>query len=324
MIYFDHFATTPCSQEVVDQLCQYLQKDFGNSGSSYALGQRARRAVEGARAALAELLSLPHRSLCFTSGATEANNLLIQGLTTTKPQLRVISQQTEHPAVLAPLARFARQGGSVELLPVGADGRVDPACVEETLRSSKAPTMVCLMQVNNELGVCQPIEEVGALCQKYEALFHIDGAQAVGKVRCDPSAAGASSFALSAHKFYGPKGIGALYVRRDVEAQIEPLFVGGGQERGLRPGTAPVHQIVGLGAAAVCASRALNEGIEEILSARLTLLLEGLRTRLPSLQENGASAPRVPGGAHFTLSASDAEDLEEAWLGEVAFSRGAA
>ena len=324
MIYFDHFATTPCAEEVIAAMTPYLREQFGNSGSSYLLGRQARDAVEEARASLAELLEVPHRSLCFTSGATEANNLLIQGLSARHPELLIISQCSEHPAVLEPLQRFERSGGRLRLLPIDGHGLVDPVAVEIALKERRGPALVCLMRVNNELGVIQPVEEVGMICREAGAWLHVDGAQAIGKIPCMPRALGASSFALSAHKFYGPKGIGALFLERSLEAALEPLFLGGGQERGLRPGTAPVHQIVALGAAAALARQTLDAGEGERLNALRMKLFAGLRAALPSLQESGGEAPRVSGGANFFCAPSDAERLDNAWRGRVAFSQGAA
>jgi cysteine desulfurase len=257
--YLDCNATTPVEPEVLQAMMQYLQEDYGNAGSrTHEFGARAKKAVQTARMAIAGVVACSPEEVVFTSGATESNNLAIIGLgahaeRTGKKHL--ITTAIEHKAVLEPMDHLERQGFEVTRLPVGAGGLVDPADLKSALRAETV--LVSLMHVNNETGIIQPLDEVGTLLQPHDAFLHVDAAQGFGKDIPTLRNPRIDLISISSHKIYGPKGIGALVTRRRGFAQppLQPIMFGGGQERGLRPGTLPVPLIVGLGVAAALALR---------------------------------------------------------------------
>ena len=250
-IYLDHQATTPVDARVLDRMWPFFREKFGNAASwNHAFGQEAAAAVEQARQQLATLLHTTPDTLVFTSGATEANNLALKGLLRRVPAGKhVVTTAIEHKAILDPLKRLQRQGTAVTHVPVDALGRVDPARIAAAIRPETV--LVSVMWANNEVGTIQPIREIAELCRERGVLFHTDAAQAVGKLSVDLSETPIDLLSLSAHKFYGPKGVGALSIRRgEPRILLEPLFDGGGHEQHLRSGTLAVPLIVGLGAAA--------------------------------------------------------------------------
>ena len=304
MIYLDHHATTPCDPRVLAAMLPWFSERFGNAGSvEHAMGRQAEAAVDAARMEIAALIGATPGEIFFTSGATESNNLAILGAarfakTLGDPRRRVITLATEHHAVLDPVTLLAKEGFEPVVLPVQASGLLDPGLLEEALA---VPTLlVSIMAVNNEIGVMQDLAGLGRLVKSAGAAFHVDAAQAAGRVAIDVSVLGADLLSLSAHKMYGPKGIGALYLRRRPRMRISPLFAGGGQERGLRSGTLPVPLIVAMGEAARIARL---EGAAE--SARLAALaadlLVRLRREIPELRLNGDPLRRVAGNLNLTF-----------------------
>jgi cysteine desulfurase len=309
-VYLDYQATTPLDRRVLDAMLPYFTEKFGNPHSvTHAYGREAEAAVEEARAEVAALIGAEPREIVFTSGATEANNLALKGASRFHRDLgkdHVVSVVTEHKCVLESAAALARDGFRVTLLPVDAQGLVEVAALEAAIDERTA--IVSVMAANNEIGVLQPIAEIGALCRAKGVLFHSDAAQAAGKVPVDVEAMGLDLLSISGHKIYGPKGIGALYVRRRPRARLTPLFDGGGQERGLRSGTLPTPLCVGLGAAARIAAAEMAPEAERLLGLRRRFLA-GIRARLPEAQLNGDPEKRLPGNLNLSFPGAPALEI---------------
>jgi cysteine desulfurase len=324
-IYFDCAATTPLDPRVRDEMLVYLNEDFGNAGSrTHEFGRRARAAVERARDRVAEVMRCSRGDVVFTSGATESNNLALLGLARhgeASGRRHVLSTQIEHHAVLEPLNELQRRGFDVELVPPDASGVVD---ADALLRAVRPDTLlVSVMHVNNETGARQPIEEIAAGLADRDVVLHVDGAQSFGKELQPLRDPRLDLVSISGHKIYGPKGVGALIVRRrgGARAPIEPLLLGGGQERGLRPGTLAVPLIAGLGKAAELALAEWDQRARRCRELR-ERLLAGLAPLKPEL--NGDPARCVPHILNLAIPGMDGEALIEAWSELVAISQGAA
>ena len=302
-VYLDNQATTPCDPRVLTAMLPWFTERFGNPHSAeHGMGREAEAGVDGARAAVAALLGADVREIVLTSGATEANNLAIKGAARHSaamgdPRRRVITVATEHKCVLESVADLATEGFEAVVLPVGTDGLLDLDALAAAL---VMPTvLVSVMMVNNETGVVQDIVAIAGMARAAGALFHTDAAQAVGKVPIDVGGMGVDLLSLSGHKLYGPKGIGALYVRRRPRVRVQPLFSGGGQERGLRSGTVPTPLAVGLGEACRLAGLEMaEEGVR--LAGLRDRLLAGLRGRVET-RMNGSVAQRVPGNLNLVF-----------------------
>jgi cysteine desulfurase len=310
-IYLDHNATTPVDPRVLDALLPYLQEKFGNAASkSHPYGWAAAEGVEKARQEVAALLGASAREIVFTSGATEANNIAILGLFPLVPagsRRHVVTQATEHHAVLDTVHELERRGFGATVLGTDRCGRVSAAQVREAITERTA--LVSIMAANNEIGTLQPLAEIGAVCKQAGVVFHTDAAQAVGKIPIDVNALGVDLLSLSGHKLYAPKGVGALYVRsRTPPLQLAPLSFGGGQERGLRSGTLNVPGIVGLGEACRIARQELP--LETVRLAGLRDRLEaGLRASLDGLVRNGSQEHCLPGTLSLGFEAVDGAAL---------------
>ena len=311
-IYLDNQATTRCDPRVVQAMLPWFAEQFGNPHSSeHVLGRAAEAAVEAARAEVAALIGAEARELVFTSGATESNNLAIKGAARFARHMgdvrrRVVTVATEHKCVLESVADLAEDGFEPVVLPVRGDGLLDPEALRDALA---VPTLlVSVMAVNNETGLIQPVAELARLTRASGALFHSDAAQAAGKIAIDVRAWDVDLLSLSAHKLYGPKGIGALYVRRRPRVRLAPLFSGGGQERGLRSGTLPTPLVVGFGEAARLAATERATDAARIGALRDRLLAE-LEAAIPGLQVNGAAAARIAGNLNLTFPAATAIEL---------------
>ncbi len=311
MVYLDNQATTPCDPRVVAAMLPFWTERFGNPHSAeHAMGWDAEQAVEAARAQVAALIGAEPREIAFTSGATEANNIAVKGaarFAARDGRRRVVTVATEHKCVLESVADLRAEGFDPVVLPVGPDGLLDPAVLEQALAMPTA--LVSVMAANNETGVLQDLPRLSGLAHAAGALFHTDAAQALGKVAFDVDGIDLASF--SAHKLYGPKGVGALYVRRRPRARLLPLFSGGGQERGLRSGTLPTPLVAGFGEACRIAGAEMAEEAAR-LSALRDHLLVGLTRRLPGLRVNGSMAWRLPGNLNVTLPHGDALDVMRA------------
>ena len=326
-IYLDHHATTPVDPQVLAAMLPYFTEKFGNPSSrQHVFGQEAARAVAEARAQVAALVGAQPEEIVFTSGATESDNLALRGAARSLAARgrHVVTTAIEHPAVLEPCRTLEREGFEVTRVDVDAGGVVDPARVAAALRADTV--LVSVMAANNEIGTIQPVAEIGPLCRERSVVFHCDAVQALGRIPADAAAWNVDLMSLSAHKMYGPKGVGALYVRRDRKPRLrlQPQTEGGGQERGLRSGTLNVPGIVGFGAAARLAAQAIASGEPEHVRALRDRLLAGLRERIAGVELNGAAEPRLPGNLHVSIDRAEAETLILSLGGSIALSSGAA
>ena len=319
-LLLDFQATTPCAREVVEAMAPYWSEAWGNPSSrQHRLGLHASAAVNLARRQLAGSLGLAPERIVFTSGATEANNLALLGHARHWGSGHVISVSTEHHAVLDPLAQLRREGFRVTLLQPGADGLIDPARLREAITDDTR--LVSVMTANNEIGVLQPMAELAAICRTEGITFHSDAAQAFGHIPFQPDELGLDLVSLSAHKLYGPKGIGALVVREGIE--LEPLQWGGGQESGLRAGTLPTALIVGFATAAELAMADLPQRQQRQKQLR-DLLWTDLHRRIPDLQRNGAEQPRLSHNLNVTVPGVNGARLHRALRPHLACSSGSA
>ena len=323
-IYLDHHATTPVDPRVVEAMVPYFTETFGNAASrNHPFGWAARDAVENARAQVAGLIGAHPKDIIFTSGATESNNLAIAGVADASRSRgdHIVTCVTEHRSVLDTCRHLERRGLRVTYLPVAADGRVN---VDELRAAVTGSTiLISVMTANNEIGVVQPIEEIGAVAREQGVPFHTDAVQAAGKIAFDVNAVNAALVSISAHKMYGPKGVGALYVRRRNPAvAVEEQIHGGGHERGLRSGTLNVPGIVGFGkAAALCQAdmRAESARTKELRDR----LLESLRSNLAGVSVNGSIEHRLPHNLNVSFSGLEGEALLMA-IDDIAVSSGSA
>ena len=309
-IYLDYNATTPVDPRVIEAMLPYLTTHFGNPSSSHHYAEQPRRALATARQQVASLIGAAPEEIVFTGSGSEADALAIHGtvMAHRRPSsVQVITQVTEHPAVLeACRALHRRFGTEVTYLPVGRDGRVDPQDLAGAITPRTA--LVSIMAANNETGVLQPIEELARVVRQRGALFHTDAAQAVGKIPIDVGRLGVDLLSVVGHKMYAPKGVGALYVRSGV--LLEPLVPGGGQERGLRAGTENVALAVGLGAAADLARRELADGGPQRLQELRDLLYRRLNDHLPGrVRITGHPARRLPGTLHISIIGVRGDDM---------------
>ncbi|MBD1809945.1 IscS subfamily cysteine desulfurase [Microcoleus sp. FACHB-SPT15] len=323
-IYLDYHATTPLDKRVLEAMLPYFTQHFGNPASlSHAYGWEAEAAVKQARQILADAIHATPEEIVFTSGATEANNLAIKGVAEAyfSKGRHMITVQTEHSAVLDPCRYLQTLGFEVTFLPVKKDGLIDLAKLEQAFRSDTI--LVSVMAANNEIGVLQPLAEIGAMCRQHQVLFHTDAAQALGKIPLDVEAMNIDLMSLTAHKIYGPKGIGALYVRRrNPRVQLAPQLHGGGHERGMRSGTLYTPQIVGL-------AKAVELGLEEqeSESQRLLQLREHFWNALSPLGGiylNGHPTQRLSGNLNISVEGVDGSALLLGLQPVVAVSSGAA
>jgi len=320
-VYLDYHATTPVDRRVVDAMLPYFTECFGNPASSgHQWGWKAQEAVEQARRDVAGLIGATAREIVFTSGATESNNLAIQGVAAEAPPERrhVVVSAIEHKSVLEAAARLQRSGWRVTVLPVRNDGMIDLEPLDRAVTDDTA--LVSVMAANNEIGVLQPLAEIGKIAHARGAIFHVDAAQGAGKIPIDVGAMHVDLLALTGHKMYGPKGCGALFVRKRTE--LAPLIIGGGQERGLRSGTLNVPGIVGLGAACAICQREMPQ--ESIRMRHLRdRLLNGLTTEIDGVIVNGSLEHRLPNNLHVSFSGVDGESLLIG-IGDIAVSSGSA
>jgi cysteine desulfurase len=326
VLYLDHHATTPLDERVLEAMLPWLsggpRGDFGNpSSATHVYGWRAEAGVEDARERLAAAIGAEPREIVFTSGATESDNLALFGVSVRRPTAQIVSVVTEHPAVLDPLSALEREGVPVHRLGVDARGHIDLDALESALE--RETCLVSIMWANGEIGVLSPMDEIAGLCADRGVALHSDAAQAMGKVPVDVTATPVSLLSISAHKMYGPKGVGALYVRRKPpRARLSPRQLGGGQEGGLRSGTLPVHQVVGL---AVAAQIAVAE--REAEAARLARQRDALWARIEAslggVQRNGDPTRCLPGNLSVSFEGVEGDKLLLA-LPDLALSTGSA
>src|SRR5580765_4023187 len=308
-IYLDHNATTPVEPAVLDAMLPYFSADFGNAASIHTPGQRPRAAVETAREQVAALINARPQELVFTSGGTESDNHAIFGIVRNHPGAtkHIVTTQIEHEAVLNTCQSLEKDStGAIEVtyLPVDSNGLVDPEAVREAIRPQTA--LITVMHANNELGTIQPLEQIGKIAAQNDIFFHADAVQSAGKIPVDVNALSVDLLALSGHKFYAPKGIGALYIRGGT--RLRQLLFGGHHQRGFRPGTENVPGIVGLGKAAEIARAKLSEDAARVSSLRDELERE-LLGRIPDSRANTESAPRTPNTTNITFPGIEGEAL---------------
>ena len=323
-IYMDNHATPPVDGRVLEAMLPYFCEDYGNAASrNHAFGWRAEEAVGKAREQVARLIGAKPREIIFTSGATESDNLALKGVAEMYQEKgdHIITQVTEHKAVLDTAKRLERQGFEVTYLPVDREGLVDPDDVRRALRETTI--LISIMAANNEIGVVQPLEEISRIAKERGVLFHSDAAQAAGKVPVDVEAWGVDLVSLSAHKMYGPKGVGALYVRRrNPRVRLSPMMDGGGHERGMRSGTLDVPGIVGFGAACELAYREMEAEAERIRALR-DRLQSGILSHLEEVYLNGHPDRRLPGTCNLSFAYVEGESLVTG-LNDIALSSGSA
>lgn len=308
-IYLDYQATTPCDPRVVEKMIPYFTEKFGNPHSrTHRYGWEAEEAVEVAREQVAAIIGADPKEIIFTSGATESNNLALKGVAHFYKDKKdhVVTVVTEHKCVLDSCRHLEQEGFKITYLPVKPDGLVDLAELDAAITERTA--IVSVMGVNNEIGVIQPLAEIGAICRKKGAFFHTDCAQAVGKIPLDVNAMNIDLMSISAHKIYGPKGIGALYVRRRPRVRLVPLINGGGQERGMRSGTLATPLCVGFGEACAIAKAEMATEAEHLRRLQ-TRLLGGLQQRLAEIYVNGDMDSRIPGNLNISFAFVEGEGL---------------
>jgi cysteine desulfurase len=322
-IYLDYQATAPTDPRVVAAMRPYLEEAFGNPHSEHAYGWEAARAVDEAAAHVAALIDANPGEIVFTSGATEANNLAIQGVARSAGRKgnHIVTTAIEHKCVLSTARWLRDRGFELDVISVNPDGRVDPEALRVALRDDTV--LISVMLANNEIGTIQPVAEIGALCRERGIVFHTDAAQAVGKIPVDVSALNVDLLSLSGHKFYGPKGIGALYVSRHCPLHLEPLIIGGAQQQGLRAGTVPAFLCAGLGEAARIAREEQSADAEHELTLRRDFL-GALEDGFPGVKINGSLNHRLPGNLNVRFPGIDGESLLMALQGQVAASTGSA
>ena len=323
-LYFDYASTTPVDQRVIDKMkdCLSLDGNFGNPGSrSHAFGWQAEELVEEARINVSTLVNCDPREIIWTSGATESDNLAIKGAANFYKEKgnHIITSKIEHKAVLDTCRQLESEGFEVTYLDPNENGEISIDSIEENIREET--TLVSLMHINNEIGVVNDIQKIGELCRNKGIIFHVDAAQSAGKIEIDLSQLKVDLMSFSAHKIYGPKGIGALFVRRRPRIRLQPLFHGGGQERGIRAGTLPTHQIVGMGEAFKLSQTEMESDLSKISSYR-DILWNGL-SEMEEIYVNGSIDNGYPGIFNLSFNYVEGESLIMA-LKNIAVSSGSA
>nr|HEV7952520.1 IscS subfamily cysteine desulfurase [Candidatus Acidoferrales bacterium] len=323
-IYMDYHATTPVDPRVLEAMLPYFNERFGNSASrNHAFGWTAEEAVENARAQIARLINATPKEIIFTSGATESNNLALKGAAEMYREKgnHIITQVTEHKAVLDTCKRLEKYGYEVTYLPVGKDGRVNPEDVRKAI--TPKTIIISIMYANNEIGVVQPIAEIGKIAKEKGVLLHSDGVQAIGKIPVDVQADNIDMLSMTAHKIYGPKGVGALYVRRrNPRVQLSAILDGGGHERGMRSGTLNVPGIVGFGKACEICMNEMPAESARMLALR-NRLQKGLEAKLDEIYINGTMEHHLPNNLNMSFAFVEGESLLMG-INDIAVSSGSA
>ena len=322
-IYLDYQATTPADPRVVTEMLPYFTEKFGNAHSrSHSFGWESEAAVEIARAQVAKLINADPKEIIFTSGATESNNMAIKGFAHFygEKKRHIITVVTEHKCVLDACRHLEEEGFKVTYLPVDTNGLIDLELLEKSITPETG--LVSVMAVNNEIGVIQPIVEIGEICRKYGVFFHSDCAQAFGKIHLDVKAMNIALMSISAHKIYGPKGVGAIYVSRKPRVRLEALINGGGQERGFRSGTLPTPLIVGFGKAAALAWEEMEKDYQHV-KYLADKFYQAIIKDIPNVYLNGDPIKRYPGNLNLSFAYVEGESLIIA-IKELAVSSGSA
>ena len=304
MIYLDNAASTQIHEDVLNSMLPYLKEQYGNPSSIHRYGRLAHKAIEKARKQIASLINAEPSEILLTSGGTESNNTALRGIAMKNISGQIITSSIEHDAILEPCKKLEQNGFDVDYLPVNKFGMVDSSVLKSHI--SDKTILVSIMFGNNEVGTIQLISELSKTCNENNIPFHTDAVQAVGKIPLDVKKLGIDLLSISSHKLYGPKGIGALYIKNGID--IDPVILGGGQERGLRSGTENVANIVGFGKACEIAKNNLNENITQMKKLRDNLV-EKVLNEIPEVILNGHPQSRLPNNAHFTFLGVNGEDL---------------
>jgi cysteine desulfurase len=305
-IFLDNAATTRTDPEVLDAMNEWLGDNFGSPATLYAFGSQAKQAIEGARQQVADLIGADQKEVFFTSGATESNNWALKGVAEALEEKgkHIITNQAEHHSILMPCGYLEKKGWDVTYLPVDADGLVNPAEVEKAIRNDTV--LVSMVHANHEIGTIQPIEEIGAITREKGIYLHVNAAQSVGHIPVDVSTLACDLLSLSGHKFYGPKGVGALYIRRGI--RIVPLLHGGGQEKKRRAGTHNVPGIVGLGKTSELARKNLSLEAERLTSLR-DYMIEQIESNMADIRLNGHRSRRLPNNVNVSIEGIEGESI---------------
>ncbi|MCG9126590.1 cysteine desulfurase [Candidatus Poribacteria bacterium] len=322
IIYLDNHATTPIAREVLDEMLPFYTTHFGNAASSHILGITAKEAVEKARQQVADLLGCETREVIFTSGATESNNLAIKGVANAYKEKgnHIITSVVEHHAVLDTCHALESEGFEITYLPVDKYGMVNPDDVNSSI--TPKTILISIIYANNEVGTINPLSDIAKIASKHNIVFHSDAVQGIGKIESSVDVLGLDLASMTAHKIYGPKGVGALYVRNGVN--LSPLFFGGGQEQGIRSGTLNVGGIVGLGAACESCRLAMDQKIEETVVCELRdTLYKKLHTQIQDIHLNGHPEKRLAGNLHISIEGVHNQALMTG-LNRIAVSAGSA
>ena len=304
MIYLDNAASTPVHEKVIQEMMPYFKEQYGNPSSIHRYGRLANIAIQNARKRIALLINAESNEILITSGGTESNNTALYGIARHNKGKHIITSSIEHDAILEPCKRLEEEGFQITYLPVDKYGLVNPEDVEKEISSDTC--LVSIMFANNEVGTIQPIAEIGKITKEKKIVFHTDAIQAVGKTPINVKELGIDLLSISSHKINGPKGVGALYIRREVK--IDPLILGGGQENGLRSGTENVASIVGFGMACQLANDNIIQNQERFRKLGMKLITDVLK-EIPHTKLNGHPEKRIPNNIHFTFLGVNGEDL---------------
>ena len=304
MIYLDNAASTQIYDDVLDSMLPYLKEQYGNASSIHRYGRLARKAIEKSRKQIASLINADPSEILLTSGGTESNNTVLQGVCMNSNSNQIVTSSIEHDAILEPCKKLVQNGLNVDYLPVDKFGVIDPSELENHL--SDNTRLVSIMFGNNEVGTVQKISQIAKICNQRKIPFHTDAVQAVGKIPIDVKELGIDLLSVSSHKIHGPKGIGALFIKNGLK--IDPVILGGGQEYGLRSGTENVANIVGFGTACEIAKNTLHENMAYVTKLR-DMLIDKVLHEIPEVTLNGDPKSRLPNNAHFTFLGVNGEDL---------------
>ena len=304
--YFDHAATTPVKEEVLKEMLPYFNIEFGNPSSMYTIGRRAKRALEEARTRVARAIGSKNKEIYFTSGGSESDNIAIKGVAFANREKgnHIITTKIEHPAILNTCKTLEKQGFTVTYLNVDKDGLINLRELEESITNKTI--LISIMFANNEIGTIEPIEQIGKIAEANNVLFHTDGVQAIGNVKIDVNKMNIDLLSMSSHKFYGPKGVGALYIREGVKCN--KLQDGGHQEREIRAGTENVAGIVGMGKAIEIAYRDFDKYNEKLTNLRNYYISE-VENKIPNIKVNGSMKYRLPGNANISFEGVEGEAI---------------
>lgn len=304
MIYLDNAASTQIHPVVIEEMIPFLKEQYGNPSSIHRLGRLSHKAIQNARKKIADLIHCQPEEILLTSGGTESNNTALLGIANSNSKKHIITSSIEHDAILEPCKKLEKEGSEITYVPVDSDGLLNSEKIRESI--SKDTCLVTIMFANNEVGTIQPIKEISKICKENKVIFHTDAIQAVGKVDINVKELDLDLLSLSSHKINGPKGVGALYIKKGI--QIDPFILGGGQENGLRSGTENVASIVGFGKACQLAKENMESNVSNFTSLRDSLVSKIMK-QISHVSFNGHKEKRIPNNAHLTFLGVNGEDL---------------